>query len=721
MSEEFFKPIGNGSQAAAAAGNVPPNAKLKIVEAKDEEGEVMDVGVMIEAELVDESAGVNICKQAFENIRKYILIKNKIQRRYDGIETPYSPGKLKELGKGWKSNFNTLFMKGLVDRVSPKMSQYVKSLKYLSFSEMPAVNLLTKERIDNNIEKTEILRSIFTKYVRRWPKFNPTIDIIASHTTLYGLHFACWLDETEWRPKVYRIDDLAIPAGTSPLDDDISFFVTRETYMPHELVQNIRDTESAKLGGWNIENVVKAVNEAAPISAVSDNNGNTDSMRYEDMIKEASPAWSYYKGMSVIECYHLYIKRVDGKVDMYVYTVMGGKQLRYLPTDKERVYDFITPFGFEGGQKTFYQNYGIGNMITDLSSRVEKTRNEAIDQFANRGKIIVVYKDEQAYNNARTFIVDDIMQIVGGEIAGNQAALPGSAENFVQLDRYFTEISERLVGAFIPPLQMSGNPRTATEAQLAAQREQEMSSFQLSNWLQNVTRMLFNMQRRMFSQFSIDPIAKLAREEALLYVSEEELELWANAEPYANPMDYSENSGREIAAWAQANLGNPAYDQQKLLKLRDSVIVGTDVSQQVLIPQEDQTIMAEAVRMQTMEQDSLSKGVGIPISPRDNDVIHMQVIEGQPDQTGSYTNSVIYSYIQQGNIEGAKQTLQHYVAHVDSAAQKKSLGEGINEKKRFVADAAKAIQDVEVAIMKQQQEMMMAQQQAAPQNVIPMQ
>src|SRR5258708_5373777 len=87
--------------------------------------------------------------------------RNKlIADKYNG-EPPYDPKDLEENAQGWRSNISTLFLSSIVDRVTPRFTQAVHDVKYLTASELP-------DTYEDYINKSEIFQARTTKLIRQW-------------------------------------------------------------------------------------------------------------------------------------------------------------------------------------------------------------------------------------------------------------------------------------------------------------------------------------------------------------------------------------------------------------------------------------------------------------------------------------------------------------------------------------------------------------------------
>src|ERR1017187_387172 len=81
-----------------------------------------------------------------------------------------------------------------------------------------------------------------------------------------------------------------------------------------------------------------------------------------------------------------------------------------------------------------------------------------------------------------------------------------------------------------------------------------------------------------------------------------------------------------VVSISQEKKGNPLYNQRQL-ELEDlQARMDSEFAGRVLLPENDPTEEAEQQRMQNLEIMLLSHGQAVPVSPRDNHLIHLTVL-----------------------------------------------------------------------------------------------
>lgn len=653
-----------------------------------------------------------ICKRLIKDNEDRIAEYAEIRAQADGIEPPYDNSKLEEQGKNYKSNINTGFLGTVHNKVFPRMSGRVKSARYLTASSLPAVTDMG-EPIDRYKEKTEIFRQELTKTVRQWKRFHSFINGLASTTSLYGLAYVAYTDPLEWRPSVFRPDEAFIPNGTSQLDEELPLFMIKDEYYIHELFELIEDKEIAKDAGYDIDAVIEAINEAKPRD-VDEESENETYLEYEDIRRELVNSTSFSEGSRVIKVYHLFATEHDGTVSQYMIDADTEQFLFESENLYEAIDDVVTPIPFQFGNGKYHGSYGVGQMLYDIALRVEKNRNAVIDNEVARGKFNIVVNDEKEMAEAKLHITDEANYLSGATFAGNQAALPSTADAFLELDRAIVGMAEEKVGAFMPEPLIPGSSKTATEANINAAKEQETREAIIDHWLSHFALAMRNIARRLVNPDNEDYQATALRVALLGQgLNEEEIQLLALQYPTQTVADFAETREQRIIGFLSARKGDPIYNQLKLEKSIATAAIGAELANDLIIAEDDNTIQIEAARQQEEENTSMQAGKNIPVSPRDAHNIHMQVLKGQVDPQSGQSTSAMIQALQAGDVNTAKNMLGHYNQHVQIAVQQGKLGEQMNEEKQFMAQVENQIKQIESQIMKAQQEQAMAQQQQA--------
>jgi 2-oxo-4-hydroxy-4-carboxy--5-ureidoimidazoline (OHCU) decarboxylase len=326
--------------------------------------------------------------------------------------------------------------------------------------------------------------------------------------------------------------------------------------------------------------------------------------------------------------------------------------------------------------------------------------------------------------------------VIDKSIDVDQQRFAADGDMYAALDQRLLNYMEQAAGAYItanPNAQ--GQPVTATEASQDAKREQESSDITEARWFNQFMEMVQIMQERAFTDENIDEATKFFKELTQQMVrqedgadklsntinkligdsndeskvpirtlvnmmidgmTEQEIKILRSAPStgYAHTDDAIVAQG--ILAVAKMYANNPNVDQVVLTQRGVEALAGPDAAKALVIPGADQTITAEAVRMQISEVTSMkSLQIPVPVSPRDNHLIHGQVCMQMLQKAGQSLSSL------ETFDQAAKPTellINHFAEHLagylaqGNPSQNQQFKEMNEFYKRFKVQYAQAVQ-----------------------------
>lgn len=227
-------------------------------------------------------------------------------------------------------------------------------------------------------------------------------------------------------------------------------------------------------------------------------------------------------------------------------------------------------------------------------------------------------------------------------------------------------IIDQLVGNVSPP-QLGGQGeafRSPAAWNLLAQREEETKDNRISRFLLQFVKMVQTIQKRICSKSVEDADAKALQERLLKIMTQEELDE-LSAQPVASAVrDLTPLQRQMIVAIAAEKRGNPLYNQRQLEVEDLTARLDDDFAKRVLLPVEDPTETAEQSRLQLFEIILLTHGQPVPVSPRDNDILHLKVLLPTAEQ---YAQQIVQGQMDTKGLEGL---IQHITEHVNAAQAK---------------------------------------------------
>lgn len=611
--------------------------------------------------------------------RNRSIVNSRILAKYNA-ERPYDAYKLEAEGLGWRSNFTTKPLPAMIEKVAPRFVSVIDGLKYFTSSRL-------RNKWENSTEKTEKFRELITKTIRARKGWRTLIEDIAFNNALFGHDIAACLDEFSWFPKNFQQDESFVADGTKADTRWAQIVVLKEIYLPHELFAQISPPyttfDAAKEAGWNLNETRLAINHASPIQ-IRDrlNVGGTLETWYQNALRELTIGASYMAGNSVIVVYTLLAREVTGKVSHYR---MAGPELASIFEREDRfpsMEDTVAFYSFQKGNGTLHGSKGIGRDIYEMAGMIDRTRNEVVDRLIMSGKTLVQGEMKRIHTFKMSVVGSTVIVPSGWTFL--EQKIDGNVDGFLKLDAYFKQIVNELIGSTSTPQPGTGGEdmRSPAAWNLLAQREEEGRDVRITRFMVQFTDMIQLMQKRMCDADTMEQDAKDMQKEALQFMSREELNEIAN-EPVAGTVrDLTPLQRQLIVTIAQEKRGNPLYNQRQLEVEDLTARMNSDFATRLLLPDADPTEKAEQTRQQQLELTLLSHGEAVPVSPRDNHMIHLQVLMPAAEQ--------IAAQMLQGQFptEVFETVVAHINEHVSQAVQMGVKDPLLKEVEQFAAKAA---------------------------------
>lgn len=609
----------------------------------------------------------------------------RIMAKYNS-EQPYKSETLKNEGLGWKSNFTTKPLPMLIDKVAPRFVQAVDGVKYLTNSKLP-------DEIDGASVKTEAFRREITSTIRANSEWRNFVADIAQENALFGFASVAWLDEFHWMPKFFRQDHFFVPTGTKQTPKSSQIVALKETFLIHELFSLIEDKKAAKERGWNVANTVEVLNEAMPEDRRSSFH-ETDRI-YEDLIRESNVGLSHEGGARVVTVWHLLATELDGKVSHYIFENQSFKELFTSEDQFESMADTVSFFAFQQGNGTLHGSKGIGRELYAIAGIIDRSRNEVVDRLNLAGKIII-QGDDKALRRFKMSVVGSSI-LIGQGYQISDRKLDAGVEPFLKLDEFLTSLLDQMAGATTPKV-FEGERVTKAAVDFFASREEETRDSIIARFLVQFAAFVSTMQKRLCDKNTDDDDAKKMQERLLKVMSREELDMLSNQTVAETVRDYTEQKRQQIVAIAAEARGNPLYNQRKMEEKKLTAQIDEEFANEVLLPEEDPTVQAEQTRLQMLElQLIVGQGAEVPVSPRDNHIVHFQVLLPAMEQTAGAAVQDPHA------VEVLQAMLAHGEAHLQAALQSGVTEQELAEPKNILEKLRAGIEQLTQSAEQQKQ------------------
>lgn len=614
----------------------------------------------------------NIIRTLEEAARVRNEKNGRIMAKYNA-ERPWEPEKLKADGLSWKSNFSTKPLATAIDKIAPRLTKAVQSARYLTSAQLP-------ENVEGARIKSEKFREAVTATIRAWPGWRPFVAEVAQEDGVFGFTSVFFPDKYSWKPKHFRQDKFFVPDQTGQTTDKVQIFIARQELQIHELVELISDRTAAEAAGWDIDATVEAVNEAAPKSAVNTSSPYTEFRTYEDAIRESSVFLSLQQGAKLIEINHVLVAEASGKVSYYIVNNRDKKKLLRQQLDLyENMGEALALFSYQQANGLLMGSKGIGRELYELAGAIDRARNELVDRLVLSGKVWLRGPD-RVLQKLKLSIVGNAV-FIPEQLTVETVRIDSGVDSFVALDNMLTSLMDQMAGG-VTPRQLPGERVTAAQVNLYAAREEEKRDDIIERFLLQFAEVVSVIQRRLVNPETDDADAKRFREDMLRYMSKEELDQLAAQPALRTISDWTETQAQSIVLFAQEKRADPLYDQVKLARYAAAARISPEFAEDVVLPVNDPTVEAEQIQKQTLENIALALSKDVPVSPRDNHRVHIEVLKqelaGVFGQIGQDMQALI----------PAQKMLEHYGAHIDAAIAGGAKDSDFAEDKKQLQTAA---------------------------------
>lgn len=671
------------------------------------------------------SAYRRLKQQNVERNRKNQLIQKKLNN-----ETPYSPKKLESMGQAWRSNRSTGFISTMCSRLQPPFRQVIEQAATLTFSKFPI------ESIDSE-NKTKVFRECITKCIRGWNGFDDLLAQTVHENTVFGFCAWSWDDLRDWKPEFCRQDYTFFSIETPQIADATPIWAKKRRYQIAELLPILENEAMSVLAGWNIKNLVRAINNATPAGRTLDSDD--DARRYEDWQREGSYGASYENDAKYVELGEILVKEPHGKISRFLFDDKSGDEICTQVDRYNRMSDCLGLFSIEIGSGNLMSSRGAGRDLYNTHVAIDKAHNLIIDDVYLKS-LLTLKKGPNAKPNTPSLVVQHPVAIVPEGYDVIPQSMPVDVSSFIQLHQFIANMAEIQLGTFLPAphIEGSGN-KTASEINRVAAIENQLRQGILMRFARQFSQGVERMQRGICHPEHIKAAADLKAKLDLARQSQLKVS-WAKREiveafdksnmelpPFLVPFEVPEHLDEEaiecclemleknlppsdilMLAYSPASellldtaaqdsqildlliqryTGNPQINQDALIKLDWVKKMGESIANEVILPKDQVEALAiEATRQQILELQSIIAGNNVPVSPRDNDEVHLDTMV---QKLMPLIQSVPPGGLTPEGVEPLSKAMEHFVNHIQAAQAKGMPAEQLSQYKQALAQAHK--------------------------------
>lgn len=625
----------------------------------DQARKVSPEGEPVSRALPSEGAVVNLVTRLVQDNNQRNARNGKIVSKLNS-ESPWQAEELKKAGLAWKSNFTTRPLNTLVAKVVGRFPKAVNSARFLTASSLPPT-------VDKAEKKTEFFRREITLFLRGQPGWNDLVDVVTHEVVLFGYTGTAALNADDVLPKPFRQDQFFVPAGTRQSSAVAPFAVFSVEESPAVVFQTFKDAQlSAEENGdqrWDIPAFAEAINNALPENQRTKMTFGEDARAYQDLARQVNLGTSF-AGSEKVRLFHVLAAELTGRVSHYIVSGGSDSKLLFAAPDRFDSMDAVTQFfTFEFGDGTVHGSKGLGRTAYAFATVLDRARNDAVDRMQLAGKLILQGPDNNASRLKMNVVGNVITFSSDWTISQNQ--IQANVEASVTLDDYLRRLLDEMAGS-VSPTTFAGRDRvTKEEIDLLASREGERSDDVLGRFLTQFGGLVSSVQRRILDPGHPNEQVKAFQQKLLTVLTPEEMEMLRQSPALRVVEDWSNVERQAIIMAATETMGNPLVDNKRLLWEKLSAQVSPEFANRVLLPDEDPTVLAEATRMQMLENVALGTGVPVPTSPRDNHAVHLKTM------LPLFASALQAAGADPGQLGSLQFILQHAVEHLNAAKQQK--------------------------------------------------
>ncbi len=433
---------------------------------------------------------------------------------------PYKYADLKNAGRARDCNVNW--------RVAESYLNNALGAFYDIFSEVPTYAKVMLDLPDDPMceDKSRVVTEEFDRIQKREPKFDYNMQISQHEMVLYGFGPFVFDDEFDWRPSTGKCGEFYVPEGAKSNTESWDYCMMQVAYLPHKLYEYIVDEKAAREMGWDVEAVKAAIMNAMPRSSTQTQNWEW----YQQQLKSGS--FYYSQQSKKIFSVHVWFREFpdkessEGRISHKIFlenqninTGITGKP----QTDKflfSKIGQYSTwdecvhaMYYDHGGGGEHYSVTGMGvKMYAAMEYQNRLLCKLADDAFAPK----TLFKPLSASQSQRMNLVT----------MGNYGVLPNGWDMVQQAVNPMMEESlafNREVGGLLSSnlsqyrqdqQKTTGNPVTATEAQISASEQARLGKTQLNRYYEQLDKLYAEKYRRLVSPRLLEsmPGGKSAKE-----------------------------------------------------------------------------------------------------------------------------------------------------------------------------------------------------------------
>lgn len=409
-----------------------------------------------------------------------------IQGVIDG-NAPYTDEELERTGQEERINVNWGTAGAKIEDATIPFYDMLTSVEH------PATVTVRTGVPANQTRFSEIITEEFSNLLKKFKSRLTQAQLQQKNLVTWGIGILYFRNTIDWRSYSLPPSNFLLPRDASADPEEWEFVFILDETTTVNLYDNIRYPEAAKINGWNIDNVKKAI-----VKASSQNEFEEQSWDYIQKELRNNGLFHANNASKKIKLAHMYVKEYSGKISHYIFD-RENNEIEWLCEKKEcysSFFEAFTLFTYGVGTGEYHSIRGLGNVVYKHGEAINRLNNSVIEGAIASSAIMLQPRS-----------TSDVAKIQAITL-GPWAVLPPNV-NFVSTNlgnnigqsmsvaNYFQNQETQQMGQWIPSLQYDTSRRqTNREIEAAQQNRGILTSKQSESYMQAFDLHYSEMYRR---------------------------------------------------------------------------------------------------------------------------------------------------------------------------------------------------------------------------------
>jgi len=400
--------------------------------------------------------------------------RSQIQGIIDG-NPPFNEQQLRELGQADRINVNWGHAEAKVEAAV---------IPYFDILTSVGSYATCKTKYGKDMGKREEYSRIITEEFHRLlassnPNFLAQHQVCHKSLVIHGQSCMYFPDQTDWRAKSIEPWAMVVPRGAKVDWNNWEFCYVLDELYSEELYSYIENKEAAERGGWDVEEVRKAIMQART--------DEQDQRRpwewYQTELKNNGLYYSYAKS-KVIKIAHFYVREYDGRISHYIFDRINSTE--FLCKKIGRYKDFSNAFTIflNGIGNGYYAGVrGLGQKVYKYAEAMNRMNNSLMENAIVGGTTMFRASSAADAEKMKSIqigpwrILPSGLELVQQNVSTNLGAS-------MQVAQFFNAQESDDIGSFMPSVVNGGSRKGAREVELEMGEKSRLTNTRAEIYLQ---------------------------------------------------------------------------------------------------------------------------------------------------------------------------------------------------------------------------------------------